>query len=363
MPLPAHIAENFHRQADACVMLGSPFTALVCRLLADRLDAGSLFAKRIGGWKGNPKDDALPLRAAGGLHALARSGRCPALSAAYAPHQADADVVWAAIAAAIEQEDAFLSSYLEGPPQTNEVARSNAILGGCLFIAAKTELPLELFEIGSSAGLNLAFDRYRYDLGIGRWGAPEAPVHIASRWEGDPPSLTTPLTIAGRAGCDMRPIDPRLQTDRDRLLSYIWPDQFERFSRIEAALAVAAQSEFSVERSDAADWLEQQLAGGGATGRARVVFHSAVWGYLRADTKDRLKTMIRNAGANATAGAPIAWLSVEPDDIDGSAAIRATIWPTGVTHHLGRSDHHGRWARWDLTATPDPARRISEPPR
>jgi len=58
--------------------------------------------------------------------------------------------------------------------------------------------------------------------------------------------------------------------------------------------------------------------------------------------------MIRNAGAGATAGAPIAWLSVEPDHMDGSAAIRATIWPGGTTHHLGRSDHHGRWARWDV---------------
>ena len=77
------------------------------------------------------------------------------------------------IVAAIEQEDAFLAAYLDGPPQTNEVARSNAILGGCLFIAGKTGTPLELFEIGSSAGLNLSFDRYGYDsrpwpLGLSR---------------------------------------------------------------------------------------------------------------------------------------------------------------------------------------------------
>jgi hypothetical protein len=346
MALPPHIAENFHQQANACIMLGSPFTALVCRLLADRLEAVSLFAKRIGGWEGNPKDDALPLRAVGGLNALARSGHCPPLSAVYPPHAADGDAIWAGIAAAIEQEDDFLSAYLDGPPQTNEVARSNAILGGCLFIAAKTGMPLELFEIGSSAGLNLAFDRYRYYLGILRWGAEDAPVRIASRWEGDAPSLTTPLTIVARAGCDANPIDARSQSDRERLLSYVWPDQFERLARIEAALELAAQSGFSVERADAADWLEKRLAAAGATGRTRVVFHSAVWSYLRADTKERLKTAIRNAGAGATADAPIAWLSVEPDDIDGSAAIRATIWPDGTTHHLGRSDHHGRWARW-----------------
>jgi hypothetical protein len=346
MALPADIAANFHQQAEACVMLGSPFTALLCRLLADRLELDSHFAKRIGEWKGNAKDDALPLRAVGGLHALARSGRCPLLSTAYPPHTAGPDTVWAGVEAAIESEDGFLAGYLDSPPQTNEVSRSNAILGGCLFIAERTRLPLQLFEIGSSAGLNLAFDRYRYDLGVGQWGASDAPVQIISRWDGDPPSLTTPLTIAGRAGCDRKPIDPRSSTDRERLLSYIWPDQFARLERIEAALALAAESQVHVERSDAADWLEKQLAVGGAPGRVRVVFNSAVWSYLPADTKDRLKTAIRNAGANAVADAPVAWLGVEPDEIDGSAAIRATIWPDGATHHLGRSDHHGRWARW-----------------
>ena len=223
-------------------MLGSPFTALVCRLLADRLEPDSLFARRIGGWKGNAKDDALPLSAVGGLHALARSGRCPALSAVYPPHAADPDAVWTGIEAAIEQEDAFLAAYLDGPPQTNEVARSNAILGGCLFIAGKTGTPLELFEIGSSAGLNLSFDRYGYDLGLGRWGSVDAPVQIASRWEGEAPALTTPLTITARSGCDVKPIDPGSASDRDRLLSYIWPDQFERLARIDAALSLAARS-------------------------------------------------------------------------------------------------------------------------
>ena len=260
MPLPSHIAESFHRQAEACLMLGSPFTALVCRLLADRLEPDSLFASRIAGWRGDPKDDALPLRAAGALHAVARSGRCPALTAAYPPNAADPDTVWAGIVAAIEAEDAFLSATLDGPPQTNEVSRSNAILGGCLFIAEKTGTPLELFEIGASAGLNLAFDRYGYDLGVGRWGTVDAPVQIASRWEGDPPSLTTPLTIAARSGCDVKPIDPGSPADRDRLLSYIWADQFERLARIEAALSLAAQSGIRVERADAADWLEKRLA-------------------------------------------------------------------------------------------------------
>src|SRR5262245_19058474 len=118
MALPSHIAESFHRQADGSLALGSPFTALLCHLLADRLSADSHFARRIGGWKGNPKDDALALRAVGGLHALARSQRCPLLWLAYPPHATNAHALWAGIVEAIKREDAFLSAYLDNPPQT-----------------------------------------------------------------------------------------------------------------------------------------------------------------------------------------------------------------------------------------------------
>jgi hypothetical protein len=346
MALPENIAEHFRGQAKGSEDLGSPFTARLCRLLADRLEPDGAFAKRIAGWPGDARADAMSLRAVGGLHAVARSGRCPALSAVYPPNKVDADAIWSGVSAAIAQEDAFLSAYLDGPPQTNEVARSNVVLGGCLYIAAETSLPLELFEIGSSAGLNLGFDRYRYDFGVGRWGADDAAVRIATRWEGAGPDLATPLTVLDRAGCDLRPIDPAAPADRERLLSYIWPDQSERLARAEAALSLAAKSETRVERADAGDWLAARLAAPASPHRTRVVFHTIVWPYLPDDTKARLTSAIGDAGARATADAPLAWLRMEPDDVDGSAAIHVTIWPSGKSRMLGRTDFHGRWTSW-----------------
>ena len=58
------------------------------------------------------------------------------------------------------------------------------MLGGFLEIARRTGLTLRLLEVGASAGLNLRFDSYRYELGDERWGPAWASTAI--RWSGRP---------------------------------------------------------------------------------------------------------------------------------------------------------------------------------
>ena len=45
-----------------------------------------------------------------------------------------------------------------------------ALLGGFLEVAHRTKLPLRILEVGASAGLNLNWDRYRYESTDGAWG-------------------------------------------------------------------------------------------------------------------------------------------------------------------------------------------------
>jgi hypothetical protein len=354
----AAVRAHFQGQAGACRTLGSAFTGLVCDLMAMRLDDDSRFGRRILGWEGAPRADALALRAAGALNALARSGREPALTLLYPPHSAEADALWAGLAAAIAGHDAFLTDYLDSAPQTNEVKRCAVLLGGALILARETGLPLDIIEIGASAGLNLGFEQYRYELGAVRWGRDDAPVTIRCDWRGDLPPLKAPLAIAARRACDLNPLDPSSPSDRSRVMSYIWPDQADRLATTEAAFDAAAARPWRVEQADAAAFVAARLSEPVPPGRTRLLMHTIMWQYLPEPTRQRIARAMHGAGAVATREAPLAWLSMEADAQSGSAAVRLTSWPGGRAHELGRADFHGRWVEW-RQATPEPQARLT----
>ena len=62
-----HVLETFRFQAEACRSLGSPFTAALCDLLAERLTDSSRFGARILNWPDSARADAIALRAAGAI--------------------------------------------------------------------------------------------------------------------------------------------------------------------------------------------------------------------------------------------------------------------------------------------------------
>jgi hypothetical protein len=340
------VLRQFDDQALACEQLGSPFTARLCRVLAQRLDRRTNFGRTILDWPGDPYADNIALRACGSVHALARSGWEPNLAKVYPPNPTSENAVWEMLADALRHNDVFLTARLSSPPQTNEIGRSAIILGALLHLSATASYPVELLEIGASAGLNLGLDEYSYELGEGRTWGPRDALTIECEWRGNAPRLDTPLRIAGRHGCDINPLDPLREEDRTRLLSYIWADQLHRLRRTEAALMLAAAHGRTVDRAEASQWLDESLARPQASGTTRVVFHTIVWPYIPAAAKAQINALIDTAGRAAVKDAPFARLSVEPDEIPGSARVDLTIWPPGETMLLGRADFHGRWAEW-----------------
>lgn len=219
------------------------------------------------------------------------------------------------------------------------------LLGGFLTVAAATGLPLAILEIGASAGLNLIFDRYRYDFGSWRWGAERAFPTLAAAWQGPRPP-DAPLLVTERRGCDSRPLDLREDEPRRRLRSYFWPDQRDRLRRLDAAIATALAFEPPVvDQADAADWLEARLEEL-RPGHVTVIAHSMVWPYLTEQERARITGAIVRRGAAAEAGAPLlAWLRLEPEP-DPAPALRLTLWPGGHERLLGLGDYHGRRMTW-----------------
>ena len=338
------VREHFRRQARACRELGSPFTATLLELAADRLDEATSFGRAVLGWPGNPGADGLALRFAGSLHGLVLSGAAPALARTYPGGRSEIDpaVLWAEVALALRVHAAVLLSGLQSPPQTNEVARSAVLLGGFSAIAAKTGRPLALLELGASAGLNLHWDAYGYTLAGATWGPAAAPFRLEPDWRGVVPALG-PVEVRSRRGCDRHPIDPGDARDRLRLRAYIWPDQEARLARLDAALDHAARQDVRVERADAADWVAARLAERPA-GATTVLYHSIVWPYLPSATRQRIEAALELAAAADET--PLAWLRMEPSADKSQAELLLTSWPGRISQRLAHADYHGRWVHW-----------------
>lgn len=337
------VREAFRKQAGFCRAMGAPVTAALADALADGLDRGSAVSRAVLDWPGDPIGDALPLRLIGGLHALQRAGAEDVV----ALFSGEGDV-----AAVLSRHDAALLPWLAGPPQTNEAGRSAALMTGLLHLAARYGQPFELLEIGSSAGLNLLIDRYRFDLGGVRVGSADAAVRIVPEWRGAPPPAAE-VAIVSTRGVDVAPVDLADPAAAERLAAYVWIDAAERQARLAAATALVRKGGVALDAGDAADWLEARLAEPQATGTMRVVMHSVVWQYLSEARQSRLRAALHATGAAATPERPFGWVMMEPNRDLAAHEVRVRGWPGGGMQVVARAHAHGAWV--EGLAAPEPA--------
>ena len=336
---------EFERIAQSCDEMGSPFTAKVCRAVIRVLDTGTATGRRLLSWEGDAAADAVPLRLCGGLHALALQG-ADELTAIYPPNSVEPDRLESILREAISRHDSFLSSFIERPPQTNEIARSALLLPGLLEIARQTGLPLALTEIGSSAGLNLFPDKFHYRYHDAEWGDPAYSATLVPQMRSGQPDLSGNLTINSRRGSDLSPLDIHRTNHRLRLRAYIWPDQPVRLTRLDAAIAVAQAGDFTLAKADAADFAIAQLAQS-KFGECVVLMHSIVWANLPGATRQKIETALKTAGAAATPDAPLAWLRMEgAGENPAHATLQLTLWPGGETRILAQGGFHAQWIEW-----------------
>lgn len=320
-------------QGVFCDGANAPITARVCRALAAGLDRTSATGRRVLDWPGDYIADALPLRLVAPYHALFRSGEITSF-----------DTV-EAIRAATAAHDDWIASWLDGPPQTNEPARSATFMAALLVLADRYAQPFELLEIGSSAGLNLLIDRYRYDLGRVTAGPADSPVVIKPEWRGAPPPIAD-VRIDSVRGVEIAPIDVTDPAAATRLMAYIWADAPERTARVEAAIRMIGERPVDMVQGDAADWIEARLAEPQAVGTTRVLMHSIVWQYLPPETQARISKAMEAAGAAATAERPLAWVRMEPDAARKNIELHVGAWPGLGDTRLAGAHPHGAWIEW-----------------
>jgi hypothetical protein len=325
-------------QAKGCAELGSPFYAALLESAADDLKREGPVWELLAEFEAESESSALALRFMAAVHRLVLQDRLPQLTSHYPSVGGDGDaaMAWPLFRNALTDHRAEIRRLIGRGCQTNEVGRCAALLGGFLEVAHRTRLPLRILEIGASAGLNLRWDRYRYESGETGWGDEHSPVRFVHFFD-VPPPLDRSAEVTERKGCDLAPIDPTSEDGGLSLRSFMWADQLGRLSRLDGAIEIAKQMPVTVERVDAATFLEREL-GAPRLDTATVVYHSVFIQYLTDEKRSRIAAIIGGAVSRATPDAPVYHLSMEPVEARFELRLDDEL--------LGTSRAHGTEVVW-----------------
>ena len=285
----------------------------------------------------------MPLRLFAAVHFLVLSGVAPdALSGHFEDFAA----------ALAEHEDALRARLETHGVQTNEVQRCTMLLPTFLAAGGETGLPLELIELGPSAGLNLLVDRYRYRYANGSYGSADALLELTvAEGDGRVPAalLEHELVVRRRRGIDLAPVDATSTDGYLLLRSFVWPGLDERVRRLDAAVETLRRAPEQPEliAGDYTAVLPALLADRPADALT-VVFETFSTIYLPEVAARQLDEALESAAAD---GRPLAWVSVRRWELgagrDAAFELELRVWP-GAAHVVARVDPHGNTLDWRL---------------
>lgn len=246
---------------------------------------------------------------------------------------------WDGVDAALGGEREFLREFVtERVVQTNEVQRAWALLPALLTLADGR--PLEVLELGPSAGLNLVWDRYGYRYSSGAWG--DGSLVLAGEDRVPPPAalLEKRVDVVRRRGIDLRPVDVTTDEGAKLLESFVWADQSARIERLRLAVAELRRDPPELIRGDYGTQLPLLLSDR-VRGAQLIVFETASTQYLSREEHQQLREAMYEAGLVE----PFTYLTTYGPDDEGYA-LRAIEWPSGESHVILRLDFHGAWLEW-----------------
>ncbi len=337
---PAHLSDRYRTFARA-EGSDSPLYHHLASAIADDDDLLSLLAEVRPGQQ-------LPVALFAAVHDRVLAGDAPSLAPYYRSVGGDAPAIeafpWFKRFCLAEQGP-ILDTLAHRNVQTNEVRRSVAIhLALRVATAVVGADEVGLVELGTSAGLLLELDRYRYVVDGAVTGDPTSSLTLTTECRGPlRPPADRPFTIAARVGIDTHPLDPSDPEDARWLRACVWPDQPERDQRLRAALEIATANPAQRVEGDAVDDGPGLVAAVPAD-VLPVVFHTWALAYIDRNRRRLLAERLSRLGrtrpmVEISLEAPGVAPAVDLDD-PGEVGLPDGIWDKAASV-LGLVVHHG----------------------
>lgn len=260
-----------------------------------------------------------------------------------------------------ERSDEIAEVMQERSVQTNEVNRCVALLPVLMEVARSSGRAPALIELGASAGLNLLFDRFRYDyVGGPVLGQLGATVRLSTELRGRVPKLDPAMPfVQERIGIDLAPIDVDDEDSVRWLRACVWAGDVARDQRLSAAVDLARRERPDVRVGNAIDALVE-VAGEVPADRALCVFDSWMVSWLAQEDRARLAGVV----AELARARPVWWATLEESDgvpglpdvaeVPGDASVLGLQRIDGEDRDarvLAVVQHHGKWIDWLDEAT------------
>ncbi|ELY69018.1 hypothetical protein C490_08506 [Natronobacterium gregoryi SP2] len=248
----------------------------------------------------------------------------------------------------LEHESELRSIVATRRCQTNDVGRSAVLLPAFEYVSRLADGDrLSQIEIGTSAGLNLNWDRYRYDFsGVETVGDDDSPVTITAELRGDrrPPLPRAFPTVVHRRGIDLNTPDVTDEADARWLRALVHPNQAGRRQRLEAAIDVARENRPPLVEGDVLEELPAQLSDA-PTDTDLVVFSTHVLYQLEAETIAKLRALLSSRSSDQS----VHWLSIDPAEDLGDPTYRIVTFRDGdsVESQVAQFESYGNWVEWD----------------